>query len=224
ETVESVTVLKDASASAVYGSRAPFGVILITTKRGKANQETAIKYTNNLSLASPIKLPHFIDSYTWPTAYNQANANAGLNQVRSETVESVTVLKDASASAVYGSRAPFGVILITTKRGKANQETAIKYTNNLSLASPIKLPHFIDSYTWATAYNQANANAGLNPVYSDEQMERIKGYIDGTFPHEYDPENPINNIWAGRRNGNANNDWPHILMGNNSLSHKHNLN
>src|SRR5690606_27438720 len=92
------------------------------------------------------------------------------------------------------------------------------------MSSLLRLPHFIDSYTWATAYNQANANAGLAPVYSDEQMERIKGYIDGTFPHEYDPENPINNIWAGRRNGNANNDWPHILMGNNSLSHKHNLN
>src|SRR5690606_1694459 len=74
-----------------------------------------------------------------------------LMNVDPETVESVTVLKDASASAVYGSRAPFGVILITTKRGKANQETAITYTNNLSLASPIKLPHFIDSYTWATA-------------------------------------------------------------------------
>src|SRR5690606_25452995 len=146
-----------------------------------------------------------------------------LMNIDPETVESVTVLKDASASAVYGSRAPFGVILITTKRGKANQETAIKYTNNLSLASPIKLPHFIDSYTWATAYNQANANAGLNPVYSDEQMERIKGYLDGTFPYEYDPENPIDNIWAGRRNGNANNDWPHILMADNSFSQKHNL-
>lgn len=147
-----------------------------------------------------------------------------INSVDPETIESVSVLKDASASAVYGSRAPYGVILITTKKGSKTEGVKVDYSNNLSLSSLLRLPHFIDSYTWATAYNQANANAGLAPVYSDEQMERIKGYIDGTFPYEYDPENPIDNIWAGRRNGNANNDWPHILMGNNELSHKHSLN
>src|SRR5690606_31161522 len=74
-----------------------------------------------------------------------------LMNVDPETVESISILKDASASAIYGSRAPFGVILITTKRGKAQQGATIQYTNNLSLGSPIKLPHFIDSYTWATA-------------------------------------------------------------------------
>lgn len=147
-----------------------------------------------------------------------------INSVDPETIESVSVLKDASASAVYGSRAPYGVILITTKKGSRAEGVKVDYSNNASISSLLRLPHFIDSYTWATAYNQANANAGLTSVYSDEQMERIKGYIDGTFPYEYDPENPIDNIWAGRRNGNANNDWPHLLMGNNSLSHKHNLN
>lgn len=147
-----------------------------------------------------------------------------INSVDPETVESISVLKDASASAVYGSRAPYGVILITTKKGSKTEGVSVDYSNNLSLSSLLRLPHFIDSYTWATAYNQANANAGLTPVYSNEQMERIKGYMDGTFPHEYDPDNPIDNIWAGRREGNANNDWPHLLMGNNTLSHKHNLN
>ncbi len=147
-----------------------------------------------------------------------------LNAIDPETVDNVSILKDASASAVYGSRAPFGVVLITTKKGRREQGAKFDYSNNLSFSSPLRLPSFIDSYTWATAYNQANANAGLTPVYSDEQMERIKGYIDGTFPYEYDPENPIDNIWAGRRNGNANNDWPHILMGKNAFSQKHNIN
>ncbi|GAA4320175.1 TonB-dependent receptor [Compostibacter hankyongensis] len=140
-----------------------------------------------------------------------------------ESVESISVLKDASASAIYGSRAPFGVILITTKKGSKGG-VQIQYSNNLSWASPIKVPSYIDSYTWATAFNEANANAGLTPVYSDEQMGRIKGYLDGTFPYEYDPENPIDNIWAGRRNGNANNDWPQILIKNHSFSQKHNIN
>lgn len=147
-----------------------------------------------------------------------------INNVDPESIESVSVLKDASASAIYGSRAPFGVILITTKKGSKGDKVSIQYTDNLAFNSPLKVPSFIDSYTWATAYNQANANAGLTPVYSDEQVARIRGYIDGTFPYEYDPENPIDNIWAGRRNGNANNDWPHLLIRDFSFNQKHNLN
>lgn len=147
-----------------------------------------------------------------------------LNNLDPETIESVSVLKDASASAIYGSRAPFGVVLITTKKGKLGEKIHIEYNNNLSFASPIKVPSFVDALTWATAYNQANANAGTTATYSNEQMLRIKGYMDGTFPYEYDPENPINNIWAGRRNGNANNNWPQIMIKDRSFSQKHNVN
>ncbi|MCI0920124.1 SusC/RagA family TonB-linked outer membrane protein [Sphingobacterium rhinopitheci] len=147
-----------------------------------------------------------------------------LSSLDPESVESVSILKDASASAVYGSRAPFGVVLITTKKGKAGDSAQISYSNNLSSSSALNLPSFIDSYTWATAYNQANVNSGLAPLYSDEQMQRIKGYIDGTFEYEYDPNNPIANVFHGRRNGNANYDWPHILMGNKAFSQKHNVN
>src|SRR5690606_16772605 len=88
-----------------------------------------------------------------------------VNAIDPENVESISILKDASASAVYGSRAPFGVVLITTKKGANQGGTSIQYTDNLSFASPIGVPSFIDSYTWAVAFNQANANAGLTSVY-----------------------------------------------------------
>src|SRR5690606_4575274 len=146
-----------------------------------------------------------------------------INNIDPESVESVSVLKDASASAIYGSRAPFGVVLITTKKGQQGK-VSIEYNNNFSMNSPIGVPSFVDALTWATAYNQANANAGLTPVYSDEQVERIRGFMNGTFPYEYDPDNPIDNIWAGRRNGNANYDWPQILIGNTSFNQKHHIN
>ncbi|HLT05903.1 MAG TPA: TonB-dependent receptor [Cyclobacteriaceae bacterium] len=146
-----------------------------------------------------------------------------INNIDPESVESVSVLKDASASAIYGSRAPFGVVLITTKKGQQGKVN-IEYNNNFSMNSPIGVASFVDAMTWATAYNQANANAGLTPVYSDEQVERIRGYMNGTFPYEYDPDNPIDNIWAGRRNGNANYDWPQILIGNTSYNQKHHIN
>ena len=141
-----------------------------------------------------------------------------------ESIESVSILKDASASAVYGSRAPFGVILITTKKGQKSDSVQISYSNNLAGARPINLASFVDSYTWASAYNEAARNAGTAAVYSQEQMDRIKGYLDGTYLTEYDPANPINGVFAGRRNGNANNDWPHIIFDHTAFNQKHNLN
>lgn len=147
-----------------------------------------------------------------------------LNNVDPESVESVSVLKDASASAIYGSRAPFGVILITTKKGSRSDKINIQYNNNLSFASPVRVASQENSLIWATAYNQANANAGVAPVYPDEQMNRIKGYLDGTFKDEYDPKNPINTVFLGRRNGNANYDWAQMMYKDYSFNQKHNVN
>ena len=146
-----------------------------------------------------------------------------INNVDPESIESISILKDASASAIYGSRAPFGVVLITTKKGKQGK-VSVEYNNNLGMNSPIGVPDFVDALTWSTAYNQASANAGLTPTYSAEQVERIRGYIAGTFPYEYDPENPISNMWAGRREGNANYNWPKELLADQSFNQKHHIN
>jgi len=149
---------------------------------------------------------------------------SNIDNIDPESIESVSILKDASASAIYGSRAPFGVVLITTKKGKKNQDIRIQYNNNLSFASPIGVPHFVDALTWVTAYNQAQANGGLAPIYPDEQVERIKGYIAGTYKTEYDPDNPPTTIWRGRWDGNANYDWPGLYYKDFSFSQKHNVN
>jgi TonB-linked SusC/RagA family outer membrane protein len=147
-----------------------------------------------------------------------------INNIDPESVESVSILKDASASAIYGSRAPFGVVLITTKHGKKNEPIRISYSDNLSFAYPIGVPRFVDSYTWATAYNEAAANSGLAPIYPDEQVQRIKGYMAGTYKTEYDPNNPPPSIWQGRWKGNANNDWPVLYWKRGAFSQKHNVN
>lgn len=62
-----------------------------------------------------------------------------INTVNPQDIENISVLKDAAASSIYGSRAPFGVILITTKKGKAGKAT-INYNNSFRIASPIGLP------------------------------------------------------------------------------------
>src|SRR5665648_383863 len=146
-----------------------------------------------------------------------------VNNLDPESIESISVLKDASASAIYGSRAPFGVVLIITKHGKNNEPIRINYNNNLSFSSPIAVPYFADSYTWVTAFNEGAANSGFAPIYPDEQVKRVKGYIDGTYKTEYDPNNPPTSIWTGRWMGNANNDWPTLYWKKNAFSQKHNV-
>lgn len=147
-----------------------------------------------------------------------------VNLLDPESIESVSVLKDASASAVYGSRAAFGVVLITTKKGQKDQPVQIQYSNNLSFAVPIYVPSMLDSYSYAIAFNQARANAGLGPTFPDEQVERIKGYIDGTYSYPYDPENPPNSHWRGRWVGNANNNWTQMYYKDYAFNQKHNIN
>lgn len=146
------------------------------------------------------------------------------NNIDPESIESVSVLKDASASAIYGSRAPFGVVLITTKKGSKGEKVNIQYNNNLAFASPAKRISQENSLIWATAYNQASANAILPPTYPNEQMDRIRGYLDGTYKTEYDPNNPISTVFLGRRNGNANYDWARLMYRDYSFNQKHNVN
>jgi iron complex outermembrane receptor protein len=67
-----------------------------------------------------------------------------LASVNPNDIETFTVLKDASATAIYGSRASNGVILITTKRGKVGSELKITYDGNVSVSAPIK---FVDVYS-----------------------------------------------------------------------------
>lgn len=77
-----------------------------------------------------------------------------LSLVNPQDVESVSVLKDASAAAVYGARAAFGVMLVTTKKGKRNQKTRVTYSNNLSWSSPARLPEMPRSDVWARMWNK----------------------------------------------------------------------
>lgn len=149
-----------------------------------------------------------------------------IDRIEPESIESISILKDASASAIYGSRAPFGVILVTTKRGKKNQPTTVSYNNNISFHSPLNLPSFVDVVTWMTAYNQACEYGGVAQVYPDEQVQRARDYMDGIYKYEYNPDNAhlITSVWQARWQGNANYNWPHIIMDRKTPHQKHNIN
>ncbi|WP_455673886.1 TonB-dependent receptor [Phocaeicola sp.] len=130
-----------------------------------------------------------------------------LNTLNPQDIENVSVLKDAAASSIYGSRAPFGVILVTTKNGKSDK-FVVNYNNSFRWSTPTKRPKTVDSYRFATYFNDAAANAKMTGHFSPERMQRIRDYIDGKINTVNIP-NPSNpSVWAdGYDYANANIDW-----------------
>lgn len=156
-----------------------------------------------------------------------------LNNLNPEDIESVSVLKDAAASAIYGARAPYGVILITTKKGRKNEKVSVSYTGNLIVKTAQKLPQSLDSYTWTRVLNEAGDNMGGHP-FSNETVDRIIAYQKGDFEYIKNsipdwPDGatifgatPEGNVWNNANLNYANTDWWDIYFGN-SVNQKHDL-
>lgn len=96
-----------------------------------------------------------------------------MNALNPQDIENISVLKDASASSIYGSRAAGGVVLITTKSGKKGK-TSINYNNSFRFDSPLNMPEMMDSYTWAKYMNEASVNSGAGIWFTDDKLEQIK--------------------------------------------------
>jgi TonB-linked SusC/RagA family outer membrane protein len=146
-----------------------------------------------------------------------------INTINPQDIESVSVLKDAAASSIYGSRAPFGVMLITTKRGKTGKPT-LNYNNSFRWNTPVHLPEPVDSYTFALYLNDVSKNSSRSNLISDEHLQRIQDYQAGRIStvNIPDPNNP--QIWAtGKLYANANENWIENTYNSWVLSQEHNL-
>jgi TonB-dependent starch-binding outer membrane protein SusC len=129
----------------------------------------------------------------------------GLERLNPNDIESISVLKDASA-AIYGSRAANGVILITTKRGKTGKPT-ISASFNQGFSSPTRLPKMADAVTYANIVNEIayynNTAGGMNQQYSAAEIQK---FADGSDPLNY-----------------PNTDWQKISLKNTALQNQANV-
>ncbi|WP_266202416.1 SusC/RagA family TonB-linked outer membrane protein [Pontibacter kalidii] len=144
-----------------------------------------------------------------------------LNAINPQDIESVTVLKDAAASSIYGSRAPFGVILVTTKAGKAGK-TRVGYSNNFRVSEPMGLPTMMDSHTFAMYFNEAAANGGESPKFSQEVLDRIKQYQRGEIDYATVP-NANGDRYQYYTGSHGNTDWFKEHYKDQSFSQEHNV-
>lgn len=104
--------------------------------------------------------------------------------INPQDVASVSVLKDAASASIYGARAAFGVVLITTKGGKKNQPTRVSLDASVSFNSPTTRPKYMDSMQYATWMNAANNTTNGRDLLSQEEMEHIQAYYN----------DPVNNL------------------------------
>lgn len=104
----------------------------------------------------------------------------GLGQINPNDIESISVLKDASA-AIYGSRAANGVILITTKRGVSGKPS-ISLSFNQGFSQPTRNPKMADAYTFAKISNNIEIDEGREAIHSDQELEKYRDGSDPNYP------------------------------------------
>jgi len=109
---------------------------------------------------------------------------APMDRLSPMEIESISVLKDAGALAQFGIKGANGVIWVTTKRGTIGKPK-VKVSLNRGWQEAVSLPKFIDSYTYASLYNEAVSNdmGKWNPYYTEAQLNAYKNGNDGTIEH-----------------------------------------
>lgn len=151
-----------------FAGRLP-GLLVVTRSGEPGNDESILRIrgSNTLGNNNPLIV---IDGI----------ANRNMNRISSADIETITVLKDASA-AIYGAQAANGVILITTKRG-IEGKPRITINVNQGWTMPTVLPKMADAATYAQMINEINTYDGNPPKYSAEEIQKYK---DGSDPWKY---------------------------------------
>ena len=107
-----------------------------------------------------------------------------LSDVNPNDIENISVLKDAAACAIYGARAAYGVILVTTKKG-AEGKMRVNYQGTVGWSTPTVLPDMVDSYQFAKYWNDGVTNAGSPRLYSQEKLDLLQKFVND--PSSVDP-------------------------------------
>lgn len=185
-----------------------------------AEMNINIRGTGSLSNSSPYILINGVRSS--PSELSALNAN---------DIESISVLKDAASTAIYGAQAAFGVILVETKKGGNNQDFSISYSNSFRSKKRIFVPDFVNSITYADVLNTASQNFSGQVAIGADQMEKIRQFSTGqiSYQTEADPNNP--NQWLGIQSGTSNgwytgfaeSNWWDIIFKDKEFAHKHDI-
>ena len=125
------------------------------------------------------------------------------NNIDPEDIQSISLLKDASATAVYGAKGANGVLIITTKRGIAGKPK-VSAKGETGFSGLTQLPKMLDGVNYMKLFNEAQVNMGNKPIYSDEIIKKTESGLDPYLYPNVDWLNTIYKKWASMTNANVN--------------------
>lgn len=152
------------------------------------------------------------------------------NLINPQDVASVSVLKDAASASIYGARAAYGVILITTKSGRKNAPTQVSFDASVSFNSPTTRPEYMNSMEYAHWMNAANNTTSGRDLFSKEEMDHIEAYFNDPVNNlpvfiAKDPNSwQYGNCQAGKYAYCGNTDWMKEMYKKNYPIQKYNIN
>lgn len=152
--------------------------VLITQNSASPGGTTTIRIRGGNSIQGDNEPLYVIDGI--PFKNDGASSGASFNilsTLNPSDIESMTILKDASSTAIYGSRGANGVVIITTRRGKAGKST-INFESYYGVQEVRRKYPLLNASEYATMVNDANTNEGKAPVYTPEQIEAFGSGTD----------------------------------------------
>jgi TonB-linked SusC/RagA family outer membrane protein len=210
--------------SALQGKAA--GVV-IESGSGKLGQGIKIRIRGTSSISASSQPLYVVDGLpVTSTSQSDINNDATnpLIDINPNDIESVEILKDASAAAIYGSRAANGVVLITTKKGRNNQKTTLQLDATSSISNPARLRHFLNASQYVDLIELAAESDGkydfANDIsgYPSEQaaVKDYKAFYESEILDYYS----LGTDW---KNNKVNTDWQDLLYNDNAPANQINL-
>lgn len=189
--VKSEDILKANAANSTNALIGQMSGLIAKQPNGEPGNDNSSLYIRGIATFQGSTEPTFIIDGIERTKDDFARIDAN-------EIESVNVLKDAASAAIFGMRGANGVIVITTKRGKASRPS-IRYSGNISFQSPTKLPKFANSYDYARLFNDFMGTE----QYSAADIQKYK---DGSDRERY-PDT----------------DWYDLMLSQDAVQTQHNL-
>ena len=152
---------------------------------GKLSGVSSVQYSSVPGADDPILRVRGVGSFNGADPLVLVDGvERSFSQIDPNEVEDISILKDASATAVFGVRGANGVILVTTKRGSVGK-SKISVSTSFGIQKVESYPDFVDSYTWATLYNQAQLSDGTSESQLRFSQEAIDHFKKGDQPLLY---------------------------------------
>lgn len=167
------TIEKMPVSNIAYSLQGTVPGLVISDKGGKpgSSPSVSIRGTGTIGVTDPLVI---IDGV--PTGMSDFYA------LSSADIASISVLKDASSAAIYGSRASNGVLLVTTRMGDKERKPVVDISYSNSSQVPVKVPELNDAWDYAMLVNESYTQAGGNIQYTEEQIQMMR---DGSNPDYY---------------------------------------